>query len=254
MSGHALVDHGRLLDVLGIEGELLVDLARTLAPDRPVRTCPGWNIDEVIRHVGSVYRSVLMWLAERRRPSDWPRDPAPSQTTTQYLSAGLAELITQLRARDPAQRTATWWPADETYGFWIRRMAHETSMHRMDVQHAGRVAVTTIEDDIAVDGVDEVLVLWFGYRLSLLGLTGTRESSVAVCAGDYTWFARAGPSGASAWQCTGEQAAQAEATVSGSPMQLYSWLWGRAGPGSVNYEGDHDSIGQLGALLRLATR
>ncbi|HEY3748302.1 MAG TPA: hypothetical protein VGL80_03810 [Pseudonocardiaceae bacterium] len=44
------------------------------------------------------------------------------------------------------------------------------------------------------------------------------------------------------------------ATVSGSPMQIYLWLWGRRPDRAVDMEGNQDAIAQLWALLRLATR
>ena len=35
---------------------------------------------------------------------------------------------------DPAAPSWTWWPDDQTAGFWLRRMAQETAVHRVDVE------------------------------------------------------------------------------------------------------------------------
>ena len=58
----------------------------------------------------------------------------------------------------PGDHAATWWPPDQTVGFWLRRMAHETSIHRRDVESAVG-AETPVAPDLAVDGIDEVLAL-----------------------------------------------------------------------------------------------
>jgi uncharacterized protein (TIGR03083 family) len=254
MAGQALVDHGRLLDVLGIEGELLAGLAHSAVVDAAVPHCPGLTVGETVRHVGSGYRVVLAWLRDQRKPEEWQRDPMPGQTLEEYLRSGLAGLLDELRAHEPGERAPTWWPADETYGFWRRRMAHETTIHRIDVQAAGGREPSGIADDIAVDGVDEILSLWFGHRLSMLGLSGTRVASIAVRTAGQSWIVHTGPSAITAWKCSAAEAAQAEATVSGYPAQVYLWLWGRASPAAIGTEGDMDAVGQLWALLRLATR
>ncbi|MGH3621813.1 MAG: hypothetical protein ACRDQ5_08490, partial [Sciscionella sp.] len=68
MSARALVDHGRLLDVLGVEAELLVEAARTGSEDLAIPACPGLTVGKTVRHVGSVYRAVLAWLITGERP------------------------------------------------------------------------------------------------------------------------------------------------------------------------------------------
>nr|WP_026361082.1 maleylpyruvate isomerase family mycothiol-dependent enzyme [Amycolatopsis nigrescens] len=252
--GPALIDHARLLEALGIEGELLGELAHSAPADAPVPSCPGSTIGETVRHVGSVYRLGLSWVRGGRRPLEWQREPGPGQSLGEYLRTGLAELIGELAAHDPNARAPTWWPEDPTYGFWCRRMAHETTIHRADVQAATGAEITGITGEFAADGVDEVLTLWFGQRLRTLGLSGTTTASVAVQTGGHTWIARAGPGDTVAWRCSAGEAEQADAVVSGSAAQVYLWLWGRAGPTAVTVHGDHNASGQLWALLRLATR
>lgn len=253
-----LIDHGRLLEAMGQEVVLLAETARSAHPELPVRTCPGWTVEDVVRHVGSIYRVALAWLVNGERPRSWQRDPAPGQTAAAYLREGFNGLAAELERHDPAVRAATWWPADETYGFWCRRMAHDTTMHRVDVQEAAGRESAPIDDDVAADGVDEVLALWFAHRLPLLGLAGTREGSVAVRVEGHTWIARAGPEETTAWRCSAEtaerEAQHAGAVVSGSPSLVYRWLWGRERLGAVHVDGDDDAVGQLWALLRLATR
>ncbi|NIH79362.1 maleylpyruvate isomerase N-terminal domain-containing protein [Amycolatopsis viridis] len=254
MGGQALVDHGRLLDALGVEVELLLDTARESPGDTPVPTTPGLTIGEVVRHLGGVYRVATGWMTGGTRPAQWQDGPAPGQTGEEYLRDGLAALYRELTAHDPGEYAAGWWPADRTYGFWCRRMAHETTVHRIDVQNAADAIVAEIDDEIALDGVDEILALWFGQRLPMLGLSGTFAGTVAIRTGGHNWIARAGPGETTAWRCSGAEAERADGIVTGSPAAVYQWLWGRLGHAAVAWEGDDDPIGQFWALLRLATR
>lgn len=259
MSGQSLIDHSRLLEVIGIEGELLAELVHRTPGTTPVPTCPGWTARDLTRHVGSVYRSALAWLEQGARPRRWQREPEPGQTPEEYLRDGLAELRTELERHAPAERAASWWPADPTYGFWRRRMAHETTVHRIDLQRAAAPLFESTRDDIpedvAIDGVDEVLSLWFGQRLPMLGLTGTRTGSVGVRVAGQSWIARVGPGETVAWRCSDRETESADAVVAGRPDQVYLWLWGRAAPWALDtVDGNEDAAGQLWALLRLATK
>ncbi|KAA2256521.1 maleylpyruvate isomerase family mycothiol-dependent enzyme [Solihabitans fulvus] len=254
--GRALLEYGRLLDVLAVEGELLAETTRGRPPGRPVPNCPGLTLGETARHVGSTYRMVLSWLRDGRQPGQWQQDPGAGEDTADYLLAGLRELLDELAAHRPEESCPTWWPRDTSYGFWRRRMAHETTVHRIDAQDAAGVAPDPIADDVAIDGVDEVLTLWFTHRLSVLGVAGTRNGLVAVRTGGEAWLARAGPAGSAAWRAVPEELGQAQATVSGEPRDVYLWLWGRlpTRPEIVRIDGDADAVAQLWALLRLGTK
>jgi uncharacterized protein (TIGR03083 family) len=254
MAGQALIDHGRFLDALEIEVELLLDAAHSAPADTPVPTCPGFTVGEVVRHVGGVYRVARLWTTEGQAPQDWQRFPDPGQSIEDYLRTGLAELLRELSTHSPESQAASWWPADETYGFWWRRMAHETTIHRYDAEDATGVPITEVADDFAVDGIDEALMAWFGRRLSMLGLSGTATRTVAVRSGGHHWIARAGPGSTEAWRCSIEEAEQADGLVSADPTAMYLWVWGRLNHRGVEWSGNEDAIAQLWALMRLATR
>ncbi|MFC9254768.1 maleylpyruvate isomerase family mycothiol-dependent enzyme [Amycolatopsis thailandensis] len=254
MAGQAMIDQGRFLEVIGAETELMAQVAHTASADAPVPTCPGWTLGEILRHVGSVYRVTRRWITDGRRPEHWQRKPGPRQTLEEYFREGRDELVAELSAHDPDELAPTWWPADRSYGFWRRRMAHEATIHRIDAETAAGRDVSEIPEDVALDGIDEALVLWFGQRLPLLGLSGTKTGSVGVRTAGHTWIARAGPTETIAWRCSAEEAQRADDLITGKPDKIYRWLWGRAGPTSVTVSGDQDMAGQLWALLRLATR
>lgn len=259
MAAGTPTDHGRMLDALDHEVELLVRSADAVPPETVVPTCPGWTVGEVVRHVGSVARAASGWLREGQAPRDWRRAPAAGQTPQAYLRDGVSALRDLLAAHGPAEPAATWWDTDRTFGFWRRRMLHEVTVHRVDVERAAGPEPSPIADEVAVDGVDEAVNLWFGHRLGRMGVTGTRPAAVAVDTAGRRWLTHAGPDGAVVVRGPGDGAPagpddRVDAVVSGAVTRVYLWLWGREGPGSVTVDGDDDAVAQLWALLRLATR
>lgn len=242
------------LEVLRREADLLVMSAIGQPPHKGVPACPGLNLGETVRHVGSGYHLALEWIRRGEEPKEWQRDPAEGQDLLDFVRSAAEAVIAELAAHDEDEPCATWWPGHENYGFWRRRLAHETTVHRMDVQGAAGVEAGPVDDDVAIDGVDEVLTLWLGRKLDLLGVRGSRDELVTVRVGDHTWLTRCSPLGASARRVEPEDAEHADALVTASPMTMYRWLWGRLPDRMVEVAGDHDAIAQLWALLRLATK
>lgn len=261
MIDRTLVDHDRLWEVLGAESEVLAESVRGARLEAVIPGCPGLTLGETARHVGSQYRMVWRWLRDGQQPGEWQREPAGHQDLADFVRTGAAPLLAELAAHRPDESAPTWWPDEPNYGFWRRRMAHETTVHRYDVQGAAGMVPDEVPDDIALDGIDEVLTLWFLHRLAVLGVSGTRDQVVLVRTGGLEWLTRAGAEHTSTRrpvdQVDADEPAAADvahATVSGDPMQVYLWLWGRRPDRAVDMEGSQDAIAQLWALLRLATR
>ncbi|MFI6100442.1 maleylpyruvate isomerase N-terminal domain-containing protein [Lentzea sp. NPDC051213] len=245
------------LEVLRREADLLAVSAIGQPPHKGVPACPGLNLGETVRHVGSGYRIALAWirLGREPKPGEWQEYPEQGQDALGFMQSGAEAVIAELTAHDEDEPCATWWPVQQNYGFWRRRLAHETTVHRMDVQGAAGAEAEAVSDEVAIDGVDEVLTLWLGHKLDVLGVRGSRDSLVAVQVEDHLWLTRCGPRGASAWRVVDpEDAHVADAQVTASPMTMYRWLWGRLPDRLVDVVGDHDAIAQLWALLRLATK
>ncbi|MFE9689469.1 maleylpyruvate isomerase family mycothiol-dependent enzyme [Micromonospora sp. NPDC005806] len=133
---------------------------------RPVPSCPGWNVGQLVRHLGGGQR----WAAEVVRtraagpPSDthfrdlsaYPReDPA---VVGPWLVEGAAELADALEAAGPELTTWTPLPMPAATTFWARRFAHETLMHRADAALA-LDAGFAVDPAVAVDALDEWMEL-----------------------------------------------------------------------------------------------
>jgi uncharacterized protein (TIGR03083 family) len=126
----------------------------------PVPSCPDWTLRQLTTHVGRVHRWVTETVRTRSTESipfrsvpdgRLPDDPAERPG---WLTAGAQRLIGELSQAGPDQVWA--FGIMRPAGFWARRMAHETAMHRADAELATG-ATPVIEPDIAADGIDEWL-------------------------------------------------------------------------------------------------
>jgi len=249
----ALVDHGRLLEAITLEGELLVRSATGARGDLEVPGCPGLTVAETVRHTGSLYRKVLAWIRDGEEPNVWQRAPDDDDLVA-FHTDGRRALVAELADHRPDEPCATWWPADRTYGFWRRRIAHDTAVHRVDVQAAIGLDVDPVHADFAADGVDEILLAWFGHRLVHDGYKANAQGAVGIETAGRAWLAILSTVRCSARRVPAVDARAADAVVTGSPMNVYRWLWGRLPNQSVEIDGDLDASAQLWGLLRLATQ
>lgn len=272
MSGEVLIDHGRMLDRLGIEGQLLMAAAQQGDPSSPVAGASGRTLAGTVGHAGDLCADALAWMGTQRRQIHLQELRRPYGTSIDYgevvscFAVGLADLLGEFSTSQGSQPCPTWWPEHSTTGFWLRRMLHATTVHRVDVETAAGVTISPIDEDVATDGIDEILRLWFGYRLNTLGVTASSGWTARVVASDGCWLARATTERAEAQRahherCGGQppvepdrESDEADAVVAGDASAVYLWLWGRLPVRSIRASGDHDVIAQLWSLLRLATQ
>ncbi len=132
------------------------------APDvtLDVPTCPGWNLTELARHTGGIHRWVTTIVASKaagRVP--FPDVGSPWESADgwgQWLALGAAPLLATLRAAGPLTPVWSWGPG-RTSGWWARRVLHETTMHRADLELALGIEEPDIDPVVAADGIDEFL-------------------------------------------------------------------------------------------------
>ena len=246
----------RYLELLAADGRRLADVAEGRLGD-PVPPCPGWDVAEVVRHTGSVYHHKLACIELQRRPEDgeWPTDPAEGEDLVDWYRRALDALLDALRA-DPGEPSYTWYPPEQDLGFWQRRMAQETAVHRVDAESASG-QVTAVDDDLAVDGVDEVLDLFARYAVGDdpdEDLTAYTGRSWLVRTGRYAWHLSAAPGAPEGQLVLRRGAGAADATVSGEASELLLWLWGRRPHSAVTVEGDPQAVTALRTLLAYATQ
>ena len=231
----------RYFDSIDADTERLVAMGER-GLDASVPCCPGWTVDDVVRHTAQVFAHKVRVMADNAFPDPWPPADHATREPVEFLRLAKDELFTEFAAHEVSEPTTTFSPADSTIGFWIRRMALEVAVHRYDAELA-HDAASGIADDVALDGIDELLTIMLGgpwWDDDAWQTEHPVEAVVAVQAGDRRWHAdvrrrsvaitdgRAGTDGAG----------QAAATLGGEPQQVFLWLWGRVGDDAVVLTGD----------------
>lgn len=219
--------------------------------DPPVPTTPGWTVRDVITHLGRVHREKTHTVREALsdRPPE-PPDPPGDGHLLDWFAEGVAELVEVLAATEPTTPAPTWHEPDQSVGFWIRRMAHETLIHRVDTE-LGHGSHSPVDTALGADGVDEVLdVFMSGYppwaevarsnvvvrlmsegrdwRLRFLSWTGTSPNSGRTFTDEPGIEFDDGD-------------AKANAVVRGPGDALDLFLWGRGSADGLAVEG-HPSV------------
>src|ERR1700744_2241075 len=162
------MDRSRYLDSLAAAFALRRAAATAAGLDAPVPSCPGWTVTDLVRHTGEVYlhKTLAMRLGYFPGEQAWPDGLAPPPPL-ELLDRTYADLTHELTTRAPDSPAPTWYRPEPTVAFWMRRMAQETVIHRIDAELAARAvtgqAVSPVPDDVAADGVDEVLIRFLGY-------------------------------------------------------------------------------------------
>jgi uncharacterized protein (TIGR03083 family) len=223
----------------------------------PVPSCPGWTVTDLVRHVAEVYLHKTECMRRNARPEDWPPDLGGEQPLALFDRA-YAALSAEFAARSPDSPAWTWYAPEQNVGFWLRRMAQETVIHRVDAELAAGVPISPIPDDLAVDGVDEVLERFLAYGSrewpedfgDLLDELGDLDGrAVRVSAGERSWLVRVAKDGVSV---SGQ--GDSQASVSGAPQPVLLWLWRRAGDDVVEVGGDRALVAKVRELLGAATQ
>src|SRR5207302_1053045 len=95
------LEYSRYLELIRTDGECLAHAARHL--DAPVPPCPGWDVREVVRHTGAVYRHKVACMRLSRRPEqgEWIEQPAPREEPVLWFRDSLDLLLDELGSRKP---------------------------------------------------------------------------------------------------------------------------------------------------------
>jgi uncharacterized protein (TIGR03083 family) len=195
--------------------------------DANVPNCPGWNNLELLNHMKGVWWFVAAQIvagndSERAIPSDEPLDSPLSQLT---------HLIDAFKSSDFS--SPAWsWTSDKTVGFFIRRMAHENTVHDWDAKNALGIdgQIPTL---LALDGIEEKLFL-----VSESGATFPNASihlHCTDCEGEWMLALSSGELEIK------REHGKGDAAVKGRAEDILLYLWGR---GQENLEcfGDEEVI------------
>lgn len=180
---------------LRAEGPALHNAVAEAPPDAPVPSRPDWTVTDLVRHLGATYRFVRGHAARgvttppEPRTAQIPDDAPTGAAAVEWWKREYDQVVEFLDALDPELPAWNWAPQAKRAGFWHRRIAHETAVHRWDAQMAIGLS-EPIETKLAVDGVGEVLDTWLpaGRRR----VPSSRHGVVQLVATDagQEWFLR----------------------------------------------------------------
>lgn len=241
------VPSARLLASLADDVDRLAAVAGA-NPTAAVPTCPGWAVGDLVRHVANGLFNVALRGVSMA-------DPPPEE------DLGGAEPIAALRRCHAAfvQEVSTY-PLDDlaassgaTAHFWLRRMTHETAVHRVDAELAVGQPVGPIQPELAVDGVAETLSVFLDRETHdwreeyQSDLTDWGDRWLLVSAGATGWRVTVRPDGV---EVGSADAGGADAEIRGAPAALLLWLYHRGD--DVVIEGDRALVAQVRRLLAMA--
>jgi uncharacterized protein (TIGR03083 family) len=250
--------HGRMTSIVGEalrqrcieavleEGELVRVIAQQMSAgltptkgglDVPVPWVPEWTARELVGHLGTVHRwaTAIVSAGHTHPPAREAEQTPPRDGLLDWYTAGLAELISTLRATPPDSPAWHMSPtAEKTAAWWARRQAHEHVVHRMDLEAAAGVPHAPVDTALAEDGIDELLTVILPRWAHTEPLTSADAGTAVTC----TDTGRAWSVHVERGSVTvhADASGAEDAHLKGEATQLLLRLWGR--PADVTVDGN----------------
>jgi uncharacterized protein (TIGR03083 family) len=251
---------------LAQESARFTDVLRGVPPDARVPSCPDWNADDLLWHLGEVQwfwgtivrEQVTGPQAEALKPPR-PADRAGLLAFYERASRDLAEIL----AATPPDTAAWTWSDDHTVAFIRRRQAHEALIHRVDAELTAGTR-TPLDPSLSADGVDEALHVNYGALPAWGAFTpddGAPPLRLRTTDTGDSWlimfgrFTGTDPDDGISYDEPDVHAAdrdpgsQAAAEVAGAAADLDCWLWHRPPLTPVDASGDRQVLGRFESAI-----
>ena len=215
-------DHLETIRTEGARISAALDHARTTE----VPSCPGWDVEKLVNHLGRVHRwTTAMVRSRSAERAGFP--PRPDVVDGPWFDEGVTELVTALEEAGPDLPMFTFPHGGGTSRFWFRRQAVETATHRWDIDHAIDPATAgPIETEVALAGIDEFLdVLVHGRRGDLGGTVHLH----ATDSPHGEWILGLDDTGE---LLVGHGHEKGDVALRAAASDILLWLWGRPVPES----------------------
>lgn len=230
-------------------GERLADVAAR-HPDAPVPACPGWDVTDLVSHTGWVHRWMryMICLPEGERPTRETSIAAglpklesaqhPEGNLVAWFSDGIDELV-EAFATTPSTKTIRSVFGVHAPSLLIRRMVHETAIHRRDAEEAAG-ELTSFDPSLAADGVDELLQLWVPLRFAY-DQFGVSAQTLELRPSDNEdpWTITVEPQ-TTTWSRS--HADDPDVVARGTLNDLYLFVWNRLRVNQLDVSGNHDLL------------
>ena len=252
------MENSRFLECLEADYQRMRDVVSGADLATSVPSCPDWTVKDLVEHTAQVYLHKVAATELGGEPEDWPPDLS-GQTPLASFEDAYAKLSEMFATHDPSDHSGTWYDPDQTVGFWIRRMAQETVIHRRDAELAVSDP-TPADPELAIDGIAELLDLFLSFPTHKWTdeckpyLEPADGDTLLVDAAGTRWLAEISVRGVDISRPADVPATTVQ--VRGGPSDLLFWLWNRVAPsdGPVDVRGETDAVDRLRALLTLCTQ
>jgi uncharacterized protein (TIGR03083 family) len=227
------VDQAGFLSALELESSRMAGVAEG-GLSRPVGSCPGWEVKDVIGHLGSVYSWAASAVAGGgERPGPMEAAPEDEGALLPWFVHNRDALLASFAGRAAHDKAWVFVSASpQTVGWWARRQALESAVHRFDVESGAGADVSPIDPELAVEGCDEYLSLFLPRILGsnpVAALVGTFHVHATDTAGEWSLdFSEPG--------LTRREHSKADTAVRGPAAGLYLWMWNRLTPEQAGLE------------------
>lgn len=235
------------------DGKLFAEAAEMGGLDRDVPSCPGWDVRELVRHLGMIHLWAAGHVAFPHEEPDyeseedelaafaanWPELgtfwPDDDQLVDWYRRTN-ANLVDVLVSASPDVAAWTFLEAPSPRAMWARRQAHEIAVHRFDAQEAAGVE-SEFDPGFAADGVDEIVVA-FATRKPEFPIDEPRAMLVHASDTNDRWRITMAPDGITTVRGDGP----ADTTLTGRAADLYLAMWNRGDDSEIDVSGDRDLL------------
>jgi uncharacterized protein (TIGR03083 family) len=236
LAGMEISDH---IAVLDHDGRRLADLAERTGIDAEVPTCPGWQVRDLLSHLGGVHRWAASYVS-MARSKPFSREgraefaaPGADSALLAWFREGHRALVNTLTSADETVVCWTFLPAPSPLAFWARRQAHETAIHLADAESV-ITGAPEWDPTFTADGIDELLNgLLLRPRRTVVADPPVSMAVTATDA-DVAWTITIGPDSRRVVAGAGP----ADLTVAGPAADLYLLLWNRRGAEGLDVRGD----------------
>ncbi len=232
----------------------------------PVPSCPGWDADDLLWHLGEVqwfWGEVVRSRAEEPDAVEErkPARPAHRAGLDAFFAQAGNDLVTLLGTTAPHTRVWTW-ADDHSVAFVLRRQAHEALIHRLDAELTAG-SPTSMDAALSADGVDEVLRLMLGGvpPWGTFTADAARTARVRTTDTGHSWrvsvgrFTGQSPRTGTVYDdpafdvARDDDAGPVAAVLSGAAADLDAMLWNRPHVGAVDRLGDPATLEAFDAVV-----
>lgn len=224
------------------------------ALEAEVRACAGWTVADLLEHHAGVFRFATAQLRAEPGSDLVPFDPADRSNVPplELFAFASAELLAELVAVDPTEHRPNW--ADQpTAAFWWRRLAHETAVHRFDIEES-HTDPRPLDAALSLDGVDEFADVFLAHAKAR-GITGdgetvhlhaTDDPATVADDGAGEWMFTFTPDGVT----TTKEHGKGDMAARGSASDLLLFVWNRR-PVELRTFGEPDVLRWWPARVRI---